>query len=167
MILGPPALVRFNRVWQEEPFRRWRVGSAQTLVKTRWRDAELQEGATRAAELFPGHPTVWGLAIESVEAWTLGAPEKIAEELGVEVELVRQQYPRGVDVESLCENSGKPDHRPKQLLARIARLKNKTDSTEFRAAVAERTDVTRLARARPLGFAPFANRLREAFLRVS
>ena len=39
------------------------------------RDAELKEGADRAERLFPGFPAIWGLAIESVEAWTLGVPK--------------------------------------------------------------------------------------------
>ena len=78
------------------------------------RQAELQEGADRAERLFPGCPAIWGLAIESVEAWTLAMPDEIAEELGVDVTLVQNEYPRGVDVESLSERSGKLEHRPKQ-----------------------------------------------------
>lgn len=124
------------------------------------RQAKLQEGIDRARQLFPQHPAAWGLAIESVEAWTLGVPEKIAEELGVDVQLVQQQYPRGTDVESLSQRSGKPDHHPKQLLEKIAQLKHRQDCTEFRQAVAERTDVTILSRACPKGFAPFAEQLR-------
>jgi hypothetical protein len=131
------------------------------------RQSRLKEGVDRARELFPQHPTVWGLAIESVEAWTLGAPRAIAEELGVDVELVRQQYPPGVGVESLSERSGKPEHRPKQLLERIAQLKHRQDSTEFRQAIAERTDIAALAQACRQGFAPFVNNLREAFGQAS
>jgi hypothetical protein len=86
----------------------------------------------------------------------------IAEELGVDVELVQKEYARPVDVESLSERSGKPERRPKQLLERIARLKHRSDSTEFREAIAERTDPAALGRACPLGFAPFAERLRRA-----
>jgi len=127
------------------------------------REAQLEDGVDAAQRLFPQHPAIWGLAVESVEAWTLGAPDAIAAELGVDVELVRKQYPRGAHVESLFEQSGKPDHRPKQLLERIAQLKYRNDSTEFREAIAEKTDMTALAQACPQGFAPFAERLRKAF----
>jgi hypothetical protein len=127
----------------------------------------LEEGVQRGGQQFPGHPIIWGLAIESVEAWTLGAPEKIAEELGVDIKLVQQYYPPGVHVESLFERSGKPEHRPKQLLERIVQLKNRQDTTEFRQAVAERTEISALERACPQGFAPFAEQLRKAFGRAS
>ncbi len=123
------------------------------------RQKEMEEGVDRARQLFPQHPTVWGLAIESVEAWTLGVPETIAEELGVDVKLIQQNYPRGVDVESLSEQSGKADHRPKQLLERLAQLKHRHDCTEFRQLIAEKTDVDALSRACPKGFAPFALQL--------
>jgi hypothetical protein len=126
------------------------------------RQAELQEGADRAEGLFPGYPAVWGLAIESVEAWTLGVPDQIAEELCVDVTLVQNEYARGAHIESLSEQSGKLELRPKQLLERIAQLKHRSDSTEFREAIARRTDVATLARACPQGFAPFADRLRKA-----
>jgi hypothetical protein len=124
------------------------------------RHAELEEGLARAKELFPQHLTASGLAVESVEAWTLGAPDKIAEELGVDVKRVLEQFPPGVHVESLSERSGKPDHQPKHLLKRIAQLKHRHDCTEFRQAVAEKTDVASLAKACPHGFAPFAEQLR-------
>jgi hypothetical protein len=60
------------------------------------RESELEAGVIRARQLFPKHPIVWGSAVESVEAWTLGAPETIAEELGVDVELVKERYPPGI-----------------------------------------------------------------------
>jgi len=124
------------------------------------RQAELEEGVERGRRQFPRHKIAWGLAVESVEAWTLGVPDKLAEELGVDVKLVHQQYPPGVHVESLSERSGKPEHRPKQLLQRIAQLKHRNDSTAFRQAIAERTDVAVLEQACPQGFAPFAKMLR-------
>jgi hypothetical protein len=127
------------------------------------RQSELEEGVTSAEQQFPGHSIVWGLAIESVEAWTLGVPDAIAEELGVEVGQIREHYPRGVPVELMSERSGKSDHRPKQLLERLAQLKHRQDSAEFRQAIAERTNVDSLARACPQGFAPFADQLRKAF----
>lgn len=127
------------------------------------RAAQLQEGADRARAMFPKHPTVWGLAIESIEAWTLGAPEALAEELGISPKSIEAEYPAGIKVEALYENSGKPDHRPKALIERIAQLKHRHDSAEFRAAVAARTDVVRLASVCPEGFAPFAERIRKEF----
>ncbi len=75
----------------------------------------------------------------------------------------KMSIPRGVDVESLSERSGKRERHPKQLLERIAQLKHRNDSTEFREAVAERTDPAGLAQACAQGFAPFAERLRRAF----
>jgi hypothetical protein len=127
------------------------------------RQSALEEGVQRARQLFPGHPTVWGLAVESVEAWALGVPHRIAEELQVDVGLVHAHYPRGVHVESLLERSGKPDHRPKPLLEQLAQLKHREDSTEFRQAIAERTEVPELENACPQGFGPFAQGLRAAF----
>lgn len=144
--------------------------AATVVVADRDRDtsrqSELEEGINRARQLFPQLSAVWGLAIESVEAWTLGVPDKIAEELGVDVKLV-QQYLRGVDVESLSERSSKPDHRPKQLLEQIAQSKHRQDCTEFRQAIAERTDINSLMRACPKGFAPFADQLQRVFGQAS
>jgi hypothetical protein len=131
------------------------------------RQVELEEGVNRARQLFPRHLTAWGLAVESVEAWTLGVPDTIAEFLGVDVKVVQQQYPRGVHVESLSERSGKVDHRPKPLLERIAQLKHRQDSTDFREAIAKRTDVATLAQACPQGFAPFADQLRKVIGQAS
>jgi hypothetical protein len=124
---------------------------------------QLQSGTERALELFPNHAVTWGLAVESVEAWTLAVPESIAAELGVEEEAVREFYPRGVDVEALSERSGKEEHRPKALLERIAKLKHRSDSTQFRQAIAERTDIAALEKACPRGLAPFAAQLRLRF----
>jgi hypothetical protein len=127
------------------------------------RRAALEAGVARARQLFPGHPIAWGLAVESVEAWTLGSPDAIADELDVEIARVHGEYPRGVPVEALSERSGKEAHRPKRLLERIAQLASRDDSAEFREAVAERTDVAALESACPEGFAPFAGELRVAF----
>lgn len=131
------------------------------------RNAALAQGVETARQLFPKHAVAWGLAIESVEAWTLGVPDKIAEELGVEVNLVRQQYPRGVHVEALSERSGKQDHRPKRILERIAGLKHREDSSAFREAIAARTEVAILEQACPRGFAPFADQLRQTLGSIS
>jgi hypothetical protein len=126
------------------------------------REVELLDGAERARSVAQYHPVVWGIAVESIEAWTLGAVDAIAEVLGIDVQLVKEEFPSGVNVEKLKEQSGKPDHRPKPLLERIADLGHRQPSTEFRAAVAERTDIAVLERACPMGFQPFAERLRAA-----
>jgi hypothetical protein len=121
---------------------------------------DLEAGAERARVVAPKQLTVCGLAVESIEAWTLGAPEALAEELAVDVEQVRALYPAGVGVEELYENSGKEQHRPKRLLQRIAQLKHRNDTTAFRQAVAERTAVVALENVCERGFAPFAKKLR-------
>ncbi len=126
------------------------------------RRAALEAGLANAMNLFPGHRLACGLAVESVEAWTLAVPDAIAEVLGLSADLVRQQYP-GINVESLYEKSGKEEHRPKRLIERIGQLRHQSDSTAFRQAVAEETDVAELERACPVGFRPFAEQLRAAF----
>jgi hypothetical protein len=127
------------------------------------RQSELEKGTENTSQLFPQHPTAWGLAVESVEAWTLGAQVEIAQELGVSVDLVLRQYPAGIHVEELSDRSGKPDHQPKKILERIAQIKHSEDCLEFRESIAIRTDVAALAKACPQGFAPFLQRLRKVF----
>ncbi len=107
-----------------------------------------------------------GIAYESIEAWTLGAAEAIAEELGLDEREVRKAYP-ATHVEALYQNSGREEHRPKELLARIAASAGRGPGQDFRVRVAERTDVSKLERACPRGFAPFAVSLRDAFTGAS
>ena len=52
---------------------------------------------------------------------------------------------------------------PAKLPARIARLNHRSVSTQFREAIAERTDIAALQKACPQSFAPFAARLRSRF----
>jgi hypothetical protein len=138
-------------------------------IADRDRDADrlvaLAAGTSQVAEL-PGcrnHRIVSGVAVESIEAWTLGSPEAIAKALGLEGSQVRTLYPRGIDVESLWQQSGKEEHRPKRLLEQITQLKHRDDDGEFREAVAQLTEPLDLERACPSGFGPFAKRLREVF----
>ncbi len=91
------------------------------------------------------------------------APESIAQVLGVDLDLIKAPYPSGILVEDLYQRSGKREHRPKQLLERIAHLKHREDSTDFRHAVADTTAVDALARACPNGFREFAKQLQEVF----
>jgi hypothetical protein len=105
---------------------------------------------------------VCGVAIESVEAWVLGAPTAIASVLDVAIGDVQKHY-RLKDVEDFYQNSDKPEKRPKDLLDRIAGVKNRTAGTSFREEVAQRADVSELERNCPQGFKPFAGKLRAAF----
>jgi hypothetical protein len=62
-----------------------------------------------------------------------------------------------------------PNHpRPAQgTVPTLAQLKHRKDCTEFRQEVAEKTEVARLGQACPIGFAPFAEQVRNAFGRGS
>jgi hypothetical protein len=121
--------------------------------------ARLEQGMTAAPD---SHAIVCGVAVQSIEAWTLGAPEALAQVLGVEVALVQQTY-KVRDVEEFKKSSGKADKRSKDLLEKIAALKHQTDSTEFRETVASYTDVALLQQRCPTGFRPFAEKLVTAF----
>lgn len=103
-----------------------------------------------------------GLAVESIEAWSLGDPGAIAQVLAVDEKAVRKEYPRR-HIEALLENSGKEELRPKPLLQQLARLGHQEDGTTFRVEIAERTDTTLLEAACPEGFGAFATALRAAF----
>jgi hypothetical protein len=120
---------------------------------------QLEAGSERGRKLFPNHPVACGVAVESVEAWTLGVPEAIAAELRIDPQAVRQEYPH-FRIEELYEKSGKPEHRPKALLERIAALGDQEDCTTLREAVALRTDIGALEVACKEGFKPFADQLR-------
>jgi hypothetical protein len=106
------------------------------------------------------HPVVCSLAVESIEAWTLGAPEAIATVLGPNV--VEGQAYKVNDVESFHQNSDKAEKRPKDLLDQIARAAKREDSTDLRVKIAEHTDIDSLERNCPKGFKPFAQKLRAA-----
>jgi hypothetical protein len=114
----------------------------------------LERGAVDASV-----PVACGLAVQSIEAWTLGAPTAIAEELGLTTEEVRELYPSR-PVEELHENSGKEELRPKTLLQRLVSQVHRNDSAEFRQAVAERTSVAELEASCPRGFKPFVQELK-------
>jgi hypothetical protein len=109
------------------------------------------------------HPVACGLAVESIEAWTLGDPRAIADVLGLEPAEVEAKCRTGKHLEELKETSGKPDHRPKSLLQTLAQLKHRDDGEEFRREVAQRADIGRLESACPKGFAPFAAEIRREF----
>lgn len=108
-----------------------------------------------------GHslPVVCGVAIESIEAWTLGAASALAETLGLPLDELRRNYP-SLPVESLYDGSGRAEHQPKPLLDRLARKGHRHGGLDLREEVAERTDIAELERACPMGFAAFTDALR-------
>jgi hypothetical protein len=124
--------------------------------------AELQEGSERGLKTVASHPVVCGVAVESIEAWTLGAPTAIAQTLKIDLKKVHAVYAAS-HAESFFEKSGKPEQRPKALLQRVAEAGNRNDGADFRAEVAECTDHAELERHCPKGFKPFADALRNAF----
>ena len=101
------------------------------------------------------------MAIESIEAWTLGATTALAERLGLPLGNIKKKLPK--PVETLYQSSGKREHRPKDLIAAIAELAHQRDSLELREAVAEQTDLQELERTCPEGFGRFAADLRRRF----
>ncbi len=108
-------------------------------------------------------PIVCGVAIRSIEAWTLGAPRALADALGTSVQEIRRACPAG-QVEDLYEGSGKQERQPKMLLDSLARrFGHRPDSLELREEVAARTDIAELTTSCPDGYAPFAAALRAAF----
>jgi hypothetical protein len=109
-----------------------------------------------------GIRVVCGLAVESIESWTLGAPQAIAQVLDFEERVVRGAYPKA-HVETLLTSSGKEEHRAKALVRRLALLGHREDGQDFRREVAELTDVVALERDCPTGFGAFAVSLRAAF----
>ncbi len=124
---------------------------------------EMEAGAERANGLISrSHPVVCGTPIMSVESWTLGARDALAAELNVTPDRVGEHYP-DISVEEMKETSGKEDHRPKPLLARLAALGGQVDCTEFRVSVAMRTDPLSLTKQCPRGFKPFSAKLQAAF----
>jgi hypothetical protein len=127
------------------------------------RMASMEDGAARAAAIFTTpHAVVCGVAVESIEAWTLAAPDAIAAAHGVALQQIQQLY-KLRDVESLYQKSGKPEHRPKDILGQVAALAHREDSSDFREMVAHQTDIDSLKDACPKGFKPFAEKLVAAF----
>lgn len=129
------------------------------------RAGEMEQGRQRGQEqVRPGFRVVCGLAVESIEAWTLGAKSALAEELGLPVGALAKLYPPGVGIEELSEKSQKSERRPKALLEKLASRANRRDGSELREAVAERSDFAELAKNCPSGFAGFATALRAVFI---
>lgn len=108
-------------------------------------------------------PIAFGVAVRSIEAWTLGARTALARVLGASPEALRRACP-SEHVEKLYEGTGDPTRRPKTVLSRLASELGRTkDSLEWREEIAACTDPAELSAACPAGFAPFAAALRQAF----
>lgn len=144
-----------------------RYGLAGTIcVADRDRDRQrlpaMQEGRTRglAAVAVP-HAVVCAVAVESIEAWTLGARQALGQELAIPAPELARRLP--ADVEALSESSGKPERRPKRLLSELAEAAHRQDCSDLRTRIAEATDVQELSQACREGFAPFVRELRAAF----
>ena len=109
-----------------------------------------------------GAPAVCGVAVRSIEAWTLGAVTALAAELRTTAARLRSHYV--APVEDLYEGSQKQHLRSKQLLNNLAEnLAHRSDSLELRETVAATTDIDELCRSCPEGFARFAADLRACF----
>ncbi len=125
--------------------------------------AGMEEGQVRGLKsVRESHAAVCGVAVESIEAWTLGAPKAIADVLDIKTEDVQSQY-KLRNVESFYQRSGKREHRPKDILSRVLDQEDETDSASLRTTVAERTDGESLERNCPIGFKPFSEKLKAAF----
>jgi hypothetical protein len=125
------------------------------------RSAALREGCEAVAHA--GGTAVGGVAVNSIEAWTLGAPTALASVLGTTPGRLAKEYPPG-RVERLYENSDDAAKRPKALLMRLARdIAGRADGIQLRRDVASATDLAELERHCPDGFAPFAAALRAGF----
>ncbi|MCY1008192.1 hypothetical protein OV079_22055 [Nannocystis pusilla] len=108
-------------------------------------------------------PIAAGVAVRSIEAWTLGARTALAQALRTKVDMVEKTCPSS-SVEELYEGAGDRSRRPKHILQRLAdELARMKDSLELREEIASLTDPDELCKACPIGFAPFAVAVRAAF----
>ncbi|HEU4411485.1 MAG TPA: hypothetical protein VFS43_39940 [Polyangiaceae bacterium] len=121
-----------------------------------YRFADLTRGAAEVTAL----PVACGLAVESIEAWTLGACEALAEELGLDPASLRKHYD-AARTETFLPNSGKSEKQPKAILERVTAEAHRDAGVALREAVAERTDVETLAKRCPEGFGAFREELRK------
>lgn len=121
----------------------------------------LRDGQQMACESRPGHPVVIGVAVQSIEAWTLGARSGLKAVLQVSDAELDVIY-RPTQVETYFNSSGKPEHQARRLLEQVAQLGHSSAGTEFRERVAAETDIDELKRNCPQGFKAFAGELEQA-----
>ncbi|MCA9623279.1 MAG: hypothetical protein KC731_29870 [Myxococcales bacterium] len=114
---------------------------------------KLEKGRAKTLARIPGARVVTGVAVETTEAWTLGARRAIAAVVGDSVDVIAELVPS--DVETLSPKSGKPARASKALVELLAARAN-LSHIEFVEAVAAATDPAELRERCPEGFAPFA-----------
>jgi len=120
----------------------------------------LQEGRLAAEAIDSTFRFATGVAIESIEAWSLGDPDALAKALGISTSDL--DY-RVSDVEKMKQSSGKEEFRSKTRLQKLAESANLTDCVELREKIAQETEISRLAANCPKGFAPFMSAVQDAF----
>jgi hypothetical protein len=124
---------------------------------------QMQAGRERGLSLISeSHRVVCAVAVESIEAWTLGAPTALAAHLQVDGSTIREAC-HANHVETFKETSEKIEKQPKRIVRKVAELGDQNDSTDFRILVAERTEVEELKRHCAIGFKPFAEELKAVF----
>ena len=122
--------------------------------------ADMEAGAkTGTDSLGRPHGFVGGLAVQSIEAWTLGAPTALAACLKSDANGLRRHY-SVADVEEFA-NTRQPHQNGKAILKRLCSGCRGEDGTEFREEVARATDPAELERYCPEGFGRLAKVLRE------
>lgn len=165
-----PRLVRFTANRKTRGYED-KIRAAKLLLERRSLDLEglvcvVDEDNDRARRDLPAAahalasdacPIACGVAVRSIEAWTLGAHKPLAAVLGIAVDKLPKTHP-----ESFYASSEKPELRSKDVLKRLASPRG-GDARGLREEVAERTDPDDLCRTCPAGFAPFAAALRAAF----
>ncbi len=122
------------------------------------RNAHRLDDMVRGADEVKTLPVVCGLAVESIEAWTLGAYHALAAELEVDVARLRKHYDPA-QAETFLPHSAKVEKQSKGLLERVATEGHRAPDLALREAVAERTDVGALAERCPEGFETFRKQL--------
>jgi hypothetical protein len=120
-------------------------------------EKRLRAGSVLASKRCPELAVVVAVAIETVEAWTLGARGALADVLDLDEKSIAELVPR--DVETLSSNSQKPKRNSKTLV-RLLAARARMGHLEFVEEVARRTNPGELEVCCPKGFAPFAEGLR-------
>jgi hypothetical protein len=123
----------------------------------------MEEGIERGKSVVGNeHRVVCGVAVESVESWTLGAPVAMASVLNEpKANILKFYAPTAVEEFNQC--SGKQEKRPKHLLKSIAEGKHKKDCVEWREEIANATDLDELCENCKIGFEPFRRKLVATF----
>jgi len=123
--------------------------------------SSLAAGRDEIQQELPDHKVVIGVAVESIEAWTLGARSGLKAVLQVSDADLDAIY-RPSRVETYFNSSDKPEHQAHKLLEQVAQLGHSSAGTEFRERVAAETDIDELKRNCPQGFKAFAEKLEQA-----